>query len=1054
MEFHVSSLSLSFCLTFHAILFMVINFSFPGNVLAAIVRNETDELALLAFKSEITEDLDGVLDSWNATLHFCQWTGVECGLKHQRVSSLDLRGRRLAGSVSPHVGSLSFLRVLDLSDNSFHGVIPSEVGHLFRLQTLNLSYNLLKGEIPANLSHCQSLTYLILDHNFLERHIPPQLGSLTKLVMLYLKNNNLTGTIPASIGNLTSLQELYISYNDLEGGFPDTMAQLRSLVSLGMSWNSLSGEFPPVLFNLSSLQLIGLSFNKFRGSLRPDIGLFFPKLQRLYLANNSFTGLIPASLSNCSELLQLDFPENYFTGNVPLSFGNLRNLFWLNVLTNQLGSGASGDLNFISSLSNCQNLEFLDIAQNHFGGKLPDSITNLSTSLTRLLVGQNMIHGTIPKDISELFNLNVLSIKETLISGSIPESIGKLSNLKTLHFESNRLTGVVPSSLGNITGLLYIYLQDNNLEGSIPASLGNCRFLQRLELSKNNLTGSIPKEIMRLSSLSLVLDMSQNFFSGPLPEEVGNLTNLAVLDLSNNKLSGRIPSTLANCLSLESLYMQSNDLEGEIPSLTSLKNIQYLDISSNNLSGHIPQSMAELSTLRYLNLSFNHLEGKIPVEGVFADASSVQVRGNAKLCGGIEGLHLQPCPRQSPRGSKKKTAIKVIRIVVVSSCLALLLLLLLLCWMRKVKKKPTSASLSDQIYKKVSYNDLLNATEGFSSHNLIGSGNFGTVYKGCLGPDAKIVAIKVIKLQKKGAFKSFLSECQAMRNIRHRNLVKILTACSSVDFNGNDFKALVYEYMPNGSLEKWLHQDGEQMQQKGLSIFQRMNIAIDVASALHYLHNQCQTSLVHCDLKPSNVLLDNDLTAHVSDFGLARLLISNSREDADLNQFSSLGIKGTIGYAAPEYGMGGRVSTQGDVYSFGILLLEIFTGRRPTDALFTGYLNLHSLVKKGLPDSVMEIVDQSALLDEDPGDLVEAVGYETHGSRVELSDILVSVFKIGVACSEEAPQDRMNMSQVVNDLVSVREKFSGKSARRREMQKSDGRVNILVDSLASTELIH
>nr|XP_027110943.1 putative receptor-like protein kinase At3g47110 isoform X2 [Coffea arabica] len=702
MEFHVSSLSLSFCLTFHAILFMVINFSFPGNVLAAVVRNETDELALLAFKSEITEDLDGVLDSWNATLHFCQWTGVECGLKHQRVSSLDLRGRRLAGSVSPHVGSLSFLRVLDLSDNSFHGVIPSEVGHLFRLQTLNLSYNLLKGEIPANLSHCQSLTYLILDHNFLERHIPPELGSLTKLVMLYLKNNNLTGTIPASIGNLTSLQELYISYNDLEGGFPDTMAQLRSLVSLG----------------------------------------------------------------------------------------------------------------------------------------------------------------------------------------------------------------------------------------------------------------------------------------------------------------------------------------------------------------HIPQSMAELSTLRYLNLSFNHLEGKIPVEGVFADASSVQVRGNAKLCGGIEGLHLQPCPRQSPRGSKKKTAIKVILIVVVSSCLALLLLLLLLCWMRKVKKKPTSASLSDQIYKKVSYNDLLNATEGFSSHNLIGSGNFGTVYKGCLGPDAKIVAIKVIKLQKKGAFKSFLSECQAMRNIRHRNLVKILTACSSVDFNGNDFKALVYEYMPNGSLEKWLHQDGEQMQQKGLSIFQRINIAIDVASALHYLHNQCQTSLVHCDLKPSNVLLDNDLTAHVSDFGLARLLISNSREDADLNQFSSLGIKGTIGYAAPEYGMGGRVSTQGDVYSFGILLLEIFTGRRPTDALFTGYLNLHSLVKKGLPDSVMEIVDQSALLDEDPGDLVEAVGYETHSSRVELSDILVSVFKIGVACSEEAPQDRMNMSQVVNDLASVREKFSGKSARRREMQKSDGRVNILVDSLASTELIH
>ncbi|XP_059302106.1 LRR receptor-like serine/threonine-protein kinase EFR [Lycium ferocissimum] len=233
---------------------------------SGILGNQTDKLALLEFKSKITEDPQGLIDSWNATLNVCQWLGVTCGHKHQRVISLDLKGHRLAGSISPSIGNLSFLRILDISDNSFHG------------------------------------------------HIPAELGSLTKLEMVYLKNNNLTGNVPSSIGNLTSLRELYISYNDLEGA----------------SVNSLSGEFPPALYNLSSLKLIGLSFNKFRGNLRPDIGLAFPNLQRLYLANIYFIGSVPASLSNCSDLLQLDIPINNFTGNIPLSFGNLKNLFWLN----------------------------------------------------------------------------------------------------------------------------------------------------------------------------------------------------------------------------------------------------------------------------------------------------------------------------------------------------------------------------------------------------------------------------------------------------------------------------------------------------------------------------------------------------------------------------------------------------------------------------------------------------------------------------------------------------------------------------------------------------
>jgi LRR receptor-like serine/threonine-protein kinase EFR len=142
-----------------------------------------------------------------------------------------------------------------------------------------------------------------------------------------------------------------------------------------------------------------------------------------------------------------------------------------------------------------------------------------------------------------------------------------------------------------------------------------------------------------------------------------------------------------------------------------------------------------------------------------------------------------------------------------------------------------------------------------------------------------------------------------LQHIRHRNLVKILTACSSVDFEGKDFKALVYEFMPNGNLEMWLHPEDGLKQLRSLSLLQRMDIAIDVASALLYLHHHCQTPIIHCDLKPSNVLLDDDLTAHISDFGLARLL-SESGKQALLNQLSSAGINGTVGYAPP-----GNVST-------------------------------------------------------------------------------------------------------------------------------------------------
>ncbi|KAJ8554099.1 hypothetical protein K7X08_024777 [Anisodus acutangulus] len=211
--------------------------------------------------------------------------------------------------------------------------------------------------------------------------------------------NFVSGTVPASIGNLTSLVELHLSYNILEGQVPDPVTSLIHLKQLGFSVNSLSGEFPSSLFNFPSLELISLSYNNFSGNLRPDLGNFFPNLQRLYLAQNSFTGSIPSSFANASKLLQLDFPENNFTGSIPVSFSNLEHLFWLNIWSNHLGYGEFDDLKFLDSLANCSNLEYLHIGVNQFGGILPHSIVNLSTHVTKLIITGNRIHGSIPNDI-------------------------------------------------------------------------------------------------------------------------------------------------------------------------------------------------------------------------------------------------------------------------------------------------------------------------------------------------------------------------------------------------------------------------------------------------------------------------------------------------------------------------------------------------------------------------------------------------------------------------------------------------------------------------------
>jgi len=425
--------------------------------------------------------------------------------------------------------------------------------------------------------------------------------------------------------------------------------------------------------------------------------------------------------------------------------------------------------------------------------------------------------------------------------------------------------------------------------------------LQILGLAGNKLSGDIPNNTFGYLEGLINLDLSNNSLTGPIPSEFGNLKHLYELNLSMNKLSGEIPKDLAFCLDLTELVLGRNIFHGAIPLFlgSSLRSLEILDISENNFSSIIPSELENLTFLYTLNLSFNNLYGEVPTKGVFSNVSAISLTGNKNLCGGIPQLNLPRCFKVPSKKHKRSLKKKLIILSVIGlgliSFIALIVVHLL---MRKPKRLPSSPSLINGSLR-VTYGELHEATNGFSSSNLVGTGSFGSIYKGSLPNFERPIVVKVLNLETRGATKSFMAECNALGKMRHRNLVKILTCCSSVDYNGEEFKAIVFEFMSNGSLEKFLHDNEEhEFGNLNLNFTQRLDIALDVAYALDYLHNDTEHVVVHCDVKPSNVLLDDDMVAHLGDFGLARLTHgATTHSSKDLANSST--IKGTIGYVPP-----------------------------------------------------------------------------------------------------------------------------------------------------------
>ncbi|XP_060182588.1 LRR receptor-like serine/threonine-protein kinase EFR [Lycium barbarum] len=910
-----------------------------------------------------------------------------------KLEVLSLNQNELRGHMPLSLSNCSKLQLLGLVSNEFDGPIHSEIGHLSNLQFLYLGENHFEGMIPQEIGILGNLVELRLERNQLIGCIPISIFNISSLQILALIQNNLFGPLPGEVGNLTKLQFLELRENMLTGEIPKGMSSLIELVYIDLAMNKFVGSLPMEIFNISGIRTISLVQNNLTGTLPLNIGSTLPNIEGLYLGALNLFGIIPHTLSNCSKLIHLDLANNRLTGLISNCLGYLTHLEYLLLAGNYLRSDIM--LSFLPSLSNCRHLKLLDISGNPLNGVLPISLGNLSgtsllhfkacnciikreipreignlTSLIDLDLSGNGLIGSIPTTISNLRFLQLFTLSHNKLSGFIGDDLCKLQNLGYLHLTHNQLSGSIPNFLGNLTSLQDIFLGSNKLHSNIPASLGNLKNLMKLDLSSNNLVGSLPPEIGNLKAV-IYMDLSVNKLSSDIPGEIGGLQNLIHLSLKDNELQGTIPSSMSNMLALE-----------------------FLDLSHNNVSGLIPKSLEQLQNLNYFNVSFNKLVGEIPSGGPFKNLSSQSFLFNEALCGS-QRFHVPSCRTSTSKHRSKRRKVLVIFLLAGIALFVLAPIAFFLVWIRFIRGKRNAPrqTYSDSSYvistrRRLSYHELLQATDSLSESNLIGSGSFGSVYKGILR-DGTLIAAKVFNLQLQAALRSFDRECQVLRNLRHRNLTKVITSCSNLEF-----KALVLEYMPNGSLDKWLYSHNY-----FLDIEHRLSLMIDVACALEYLHHGCSLPVIHCDLKPSNVLLDEDMVGHLSDFGISKLL----SEDESASYTKTLA---TLGYIAPEYGLEGLVSTKCDVYSYGIMLMETFTRTKPSDEMFDGALSLKQWVSNSLPHSVTEVVDANLITPRD-----------NHLERK--LDCVVSTMNVAMDCCVESPRGRINMKDVVARLKMI-----------------------------------
>eukprot|EP01018_Ginkgo_biloba_P025405 Gb_34605 [translate_table: standard] len=878
---------------------------------------------------------------------------------------LDLSRNNISGQLSAlEVGdSCAKLTVLDLSSNFLTGKIPPSLGNCKHLTLLNLSANNLADTIPSSLGGLSSIEKIFLSKNNLIGNIPPELGNACgTLQEIDFSFNNISGEIPSSFSACSSIHTINLSNNKLSGSFlGDVIGSLHSLRVLLLPYNNLTGSIPLSLTNCTNLQVLDLSSNNISGKIPPGICTPSSSLQRLYLPNNLLTGPLPPQLANCRNLRSIDFSFNYLNGRIPAILGSLPFLqdlvIWLNQLTGEIPH----------EICSSGSLENLILNNNFITGKIPFSLGNCP-KLIWISLSSNRLTGTIPSSMGRLNKLAILQLGNNSLSGTIPSELGNCSSLIWLDLNSNMLRGPIPPELsqqsghvvaGGVSGKLFAFVRNEGgtacrgagglleFAGIRPEQLSRSPMLHSCEFTRVYL-GTTMYRFTDNGTL-IYLDLSYNSLSGSIPEGLGSMYYLQVFNLGHNKLTGTIPLSLGG-----------------------LKQVGVLDVSHNRLHGFIPGSLGGLSFLSDLDVSNNNLTGPIPSMGQLTTFPSSRYENNSGLC----GLPLPPCGSHQPtndadythessdpyhHGRNQASLAGSVAMGLLFSLSCIFGLIVVAVKTQRQRKKedmrdrymdslPTSGSGSwklsgvleplsinvatfEKPLRKLTFAHLLEATNGFSADSLIGSGGFGDVYKAQL-KDGSVVAIKKLIHVSGQGDREFTAEMETIGKIKHRNLVPLLGYCKV-----GEERLLVYEYMKWGSLETVLHENIKGSSTT-LDWAARKKIALGSARGLAFLHHSCIPHIIHRDMKSSNVLLDENMEARVSDFGMARLM------NALDTHLSVSTLAGTPGYVPPEYYQSFRCTTKGDVYSYGVILLELLSGKRPIDPVEFGDNNLVGWMKQ------------------------------------------------------------------------------------------------------------
>ncbi|KAG6488988.1 receptor-like kinase TMK4 [Zingiber officinale] len=798
------------------------------------------------------------------------------------------------------------------------------------------------------------------------------------------------------------------------------------VTSINLVSRGVSGSLSPALGDLTSLTSLQLQRNSISGPL-PRLSKL-SSLQNIFLDGNAFDSIPDGFFSGLSSLQKISFDD------LPLAPWNLS-----------------------QDIASAAGLVELSASNASLTGSIPDFLGSLS-SLGILRLSYNQLTGSLPSSfagsvLEQLFLNNQQSRDK--ISGRI-DVIGAMPRLTMVWLQSNSFTGPIPD-LSNLTVLESFNVRDNSLTGVVPQSLAACISLKNVTLSNNMLQGPFPQ----FASKSVVEDVNKgnNFCSSdgsPCDTRVATLLAVAegfgypavlakswqgndpcssnwlgvtcdlqksiiVLNFGNQHFGGYISPAFGNFTSLRQLLLSNNNLTGTIPdNLAQIPTLQQLDVTNNDLSGNVPKFLSSVM----LKTDGNPNLGKDPGSG---GGSSSPTSGTPSSPSSVD---------KPSTGSNNATMIVgiIIAVVVLVACSVVLLV-----HHRKKKNKkkfglvPTrtppnepividmnanggglsmlytqsstesaNAYLGEHQSLQMSIQALKKATNNFSEDSILGKGGFGIVYKGDLGGTLIAVKRSISDLMGQKGQQEFKAEIDVLRKVRHRNLVALLGYCDdSLE------RLLVYEFMPGGTLGQHLF-EWESRNEPPLTWKQRLAISLDVARGIEYLHSLAQESFIHRDLKPSNILLDKDLRAKVSDFGLVKLATDNKKSMITR-------LAGTFGYLAPEYATTGKVSTKVDVYAFGVILMEIITGRKVLDeSLPPDDSHLVSLFRRGFNHEKNKFLNSMA-------DRVLELDDEAWKSLIEVADLAWH-------CTGREPYQRPDMSHAVNRLAPLVEVWQPSTA--------------------------